>query len=105
MSSAINSHTPQAVPRGTAIPGYEVERVEAWIAAHTRELAPPFSWYKLEGGHSNLTYKLLDNTGRVAVIRRPPQGELLPMSWALGNSSPCGGRRITATRPVLSSSL
>lgn len=84
MSSATNSSTPIAVPRGTAIPGYEVDRVEAWIAAHTRELVPPFNWYKLEGGHSNLTYKLLDDAGRVAVIRRPPQGELLPKAHDMG---------------------
>ena len=89
MSDTSNSTAPLAVPRGTAIPGYDVPRIEAWIAAHTTELAPPFTWYKLEGGHSNLTYKLVDAEGRVAVIRRPPQGELLPKAhdmareWAI----------------------
>jgi len=44
---------------------------------------------RLEGGHSNLTYKLTDVDGKEAVIRRPPQGKLLPKAhdmsreWAL----------------------
>ena len=35
-------------------------------------------WTRLEGGHSNLTYRLDDAQDRSAVIRRPPMGELLP---------------------------
>lgn len=84
MSTSAPSLTPVAVPRGAAIPGYEVAKVEAWMATHTRELTPPFTWYKLEGGHSNLTYKLVDGAGRTAVIRRPPQGELLPKAHDMG---------------------
>ncbi|MDH3680681.1 MAG: phosphotransferase family protein, partial [Acidimicrobiia bacterium] len=59
-------------------PGYERPAVEAWIEANIADLAPPFEWTQLEGGHSNLTYRLVDRTGRHAVIRRPPLGELLP---------------------------
>ena len=47
------------------------------MAEHT-ELQPPCSWSRLEGGHSNLTYELVDSAGRHAVIRRPPRGDLLP---------------------------
>jgi aminoglycoside phosphotransferase (APT) family kinase protein len=69
--------------------GYDPPRVEAWIAGHVAELAPPLRWTRLEGGHSNLTYLLTDARGRQAVIRRPPLGELLPKAhdmareWAL----------------------
>ena len=69
--------------------GYDVEAVEAWIDANVGALATPLSWTRLEGGHSNLTYHIEDPKGRVAVIRRPPQGELLPKAhdmsreWAL----------------------
>jgi len=69
--------------------GYNVEAVEAWIGAHIDSLKPPFRWTRLQGGHSNLTYRLDDAEGRRAVIRRPPQGELLPKAhdmsreWAL----------------------
>ena len=69
--------------------GYDVPAVESWIAAHIEGLIPPFQWTRLEGGHSNLTYKLEDTSGNQAVVRRPPQGELLPKAhdmsreWAL----------------------
>lgn len=69
--------------------GYDVAAVEAWIAANVADLSPPFEWTRLEGGHSNLTYRIDDSQGRQAVIRRPPQGELLPKAhdmsreWAL----------------------
>jgi aminoglycoside phosphotransferase (APT) family kinase protein len=69
--------------------GYQVDAVEAWIAANIQGLEPPLKWTRLQGGHSNLTYKIEDERGRRAVIRRPPQGELLPKAhdmsreWAL----------------------
>jgi aminoglycoside phosphotransferase (APT) family kinase protein len=69
--------------------GYQVEPVEAWVDEHIESLTPPFQWTRLEGGHSNLTYRLDDSQGRSAVIRRPPQGQLLPKAhdmsreWAL----------------------
>ena len=58
--------------------GYRVAAVEGWIGNNIDGLTPPFQWTRLEGGHSNLTYRLDDAQGRLAVIRRPPQGQLLP---------------------------
>lgn len=58
--------------------GYDIASVEAWIAENIPGLQPPFEWTKLQGGHSNLTFRLDDALGRSAVIRRPPLGELLP---------------------------
>lgn len=72
--------------------GYDIPAVEAWIADNVEGLSPPFQWTRLEGGHSNLTYKLTDQHGAEAVVRRPPQGELLPKAhdmsreWALISS-------------------
>ncbi len=72
--------------------GYDVPAVEAWIADNVTGIEPPFDWVRLQGGHSNLTYKLVDGQGREAVVRRPPQGELLPKAhdmsreWALISS-------------------
>lgn len=69
--------------------GYDVPAVEAWIKDNIATLDPPFEWTRLEGGHSNLTYALVDRQGNQAVIRRPPRGELLPKAhdmsreWAL----------------------
>ena len=59
-------------------PGIDVQAVEAWLADHVAELDPPLRWDRFEGGHSNLTYQLQDSHGREAVLRRPPEGELLP---------------------------
>jgi aminoglycoside phosphotransferase (APT) family kinase protein len=70
-------------------PGYDVAAVEDWIARSVPALRLPLKWTRLEGGHSNLTYRLDDADGKVAVIRRPPLGELLPKAhdmareWAL----------------------
>lgn len=64
--------------------GYDVPRVEAWLAAHVPQLKAPLAWTRLEGGHSNLTYQLSDANGRRAVIRRPPLGELLPKAHDMG---------------------
>ena len=69
--------------------GYDIPAVEAWVGKNIKPLAPPFIWTRLEGGHSNLTYMLEDANGMRAVIRRPPQGKLLPNAhdmsreWAL----------------------
>ncbi len=69
--------------------GYQVNAVEDWVRQNVPELTPPFDWIRLEGGHSNLTYQINDQNGHSAVIRRPPQGELLPKAhdmsreWAL----------------------
>jgi aminoglycoside phosphotransferase (APT) family kinase protein len=68
----------------TEIPGYDVPAVEAWARANVQALTPPFEWIRLEGGHSNLTYRLEDAEGRSAVIRRPPLGELLPKAHDMG---------------------
>lgn len=72
--------------------GYDVAAVEAWISNNVTGIQPPLKWTRLEGGHSNLTYQLDDDAGHQAVIRRPPQGELLPKAhdmsreWALISS-------------------
>jgi aminoglycoside phosphotransferase (APT) family kinase protein len=72
--------------------GYDVPAVERWIGESIEGLTPPFDWTRLEGGHSNLTYRLDDAQGNKAVIRRPPQGQLLPKAhdmsreWALISS-------------------
>lgn len=66
------------------LPGYDIPAVEAWIARHVPDLAPPLAWTRLEGGHSNLTCLLEDARGRRAVIRRPPMGELLPKAHDMG---------------------
>lgn len=57
--------------------GFDVPTIEAWLPTVT-EVTGPLRWERLPGGHSNLTYLVTDATGREMVIRRPPQGQLLP---------------------------
>jgi aminoglycoside phosphotransferase (APT) family kinase protein len=64
--------------------GYKADAVEAWIKENVPALTPPLRWTRLQGGHSNLTYQLDDANGRQAVIRRPPQGDLLPKAHDMG---------------------
>lgn len=64
--------------------GFDVAAVTAWLAERMAGLAPPLSWTKLAGGHSNFTYRVDDAAGRVFVLRRPPLGELLPTAHDMG---------------------
>ncbi len=64
--------------------GYDIEAVELWARENVTSLAPPFTWTRLEGGHSNLTYRIDDSNNQPAVIRRPPQGQLLPKAHDMG---------------------
>ena len=80
------------------IAGYDIQAVESWISENTQGLTGPFSWTRLEGGHSNLTYALLDAHGQQAVVRRPPLGELLPKAHDMGREfsiiSGLGGTKV-----------
>ena len=67
------------------IPGYDVAKVEDWVRDNVEGLNPPFQWTQLTGGHSNLTYALVDQDDRRAVIRRPPLGQLLPKAHDMGS--------------------
>lgn len=77
------------------VAGFDVPVVEGWMGANTR-VEPPCVWRRLEGGHSNLTYELTDSTGTQFVIRRPPEGELLPKAHDMHREY----RIIAALHPV-----
>ncbi len=64
--------------------GFDLERVVPWLQSQIAWLATPLTWVKLAGGHSNLTYKVTDANGESIVVRRPPQGELLPSAHDMG---------------------
>ena len=75
---------------GSEIVGYDVDAVEAWVVERVPELARPWTWTRLEGGHSNLTYQVDGADGaKSAVIRRPPMGELLPKAHDMGREWAC----------------
>jgi aminoglycoside phosphotransferase (APT) family kinase protein len=71
-------------------PGYDVPAVEQWLSSRVPSLVAPYEWTKLEGGHSNLTYRIDGADGHMsAVIRRPPLGELLPKAHDMGREWAC----------------
>jgi aminoglycoside phosphotransferase (APT) family kinase protein len=57
--------------------GFDRDVIDRWLPDVT-DVTGPITWERLPGGHSNFTYLLTDDRGRELVIRRPPQGELLP---------------------------
>ena len=54
--------------------GFDPAVIDAWLPTVT-EVTAPLRWSRLPGGHSNLTYLIVDADGRELVIRRPPRGE------------------------------
>lgn len=70
--------------------GYQVDAVEGWVSNRVPSLVRPWTWTRLEGGHSNLTYRIDSADGsKSAVIRRPPMGELLPKAHDMAREWAC----------------
>ncbi|MGH2758575.1 MAG: phosphotransferase family protein [Actinomycetota bacterium] len=58
--------------------GIEVDGVTEWIKTNIDGVTPPLEFFRIKGGHSNLTYEITDDAGSKLVLRRPPLGHLLP---------------------------
>jgi aminoglycoside phosphotransferase (APT) family kinase protein len=63
--------------------GIRTGPVTAWLAEHVGTVAP-LRFERLAGGHSNLTYRIDDAEGNRVVLRRPPEGDLLPTAHDMG---------------------
>ena len=63
--------------------GIDRRGVTAWLAEAVGTVGE-LSFGRLEGGHSNLTYRVDDEVGRTVVLRRPPLGDLLPTAHDMG---------------------
>lgn len=57
--------------------GIRAENVTAWFAAQLAGVKPPLQFTPITGGHSNLTYLVVDAAARKYVLRRPPLGAVL----------------------------
>ena len=79
------------------VPGLDVERVGAWLAANVEGTCPPFTAELIGGGRSNLTYTLTDAAGRRLVVRRPPLGHVLATAHDMAREH----RIITALGPTV----
>src|SRR6476469_969698 len=58
--------------------GLDLAAVEQWLVAGGTAVASPLTATRISGGHSNITYRLVDAAGRANVLRRPPGGQLPP---------------------------
>ena len=57
--------------------GIDIERASAWLADNIEGVVAPFTFDVIAGGHSNLTFLVVDAVGRRFVLRRPPLGHVL----------------------------
>jgi aminoglycoside phosphotransferase (APT) family kinase protein len=62
---------------GQQIEGIDVERVTDWFGSHVPEAVAPLTFSLITGGHSNLTFSVVDAHGSRWVLRRPPLGHVL----------------------------
>jgi aminoglycoside phosphotransferase (APT) family kinase protein len=70
----------EATTPETATPtpaGIDPTALDPWLVAHVDEVALPLRYELITGGHSNLTYRVHDASGRRWVLRRPPLGHVL----------------------------
>jgi aminoglycoside phosphotransferase (APT) family kinase protein len=65
------------------VAGIDTGNVTAWLAEHVGA-TPPLRFEVIAGGHSNLTYLVLDVDGRRFVLRRPPLGHVLASAHDMG---------------------
>jgi aminoglycoside phosphotransferase (APT) family kinase protein len=68
----------ESPPSAAAPPGIAVGPVSAWLSQVLPASVPPYSFERVIGGHSNLTYIVTDHESAQWVLRRPPLGALLP---------------------------
>ncbi len=63
--------------------GIDVDAVTAWIRERT-ELAAPLRFEVIQGGRSNLTYRVTDPEGRRVILRRPPLSGVIESAHDMG---------------------
>lgn len=64
--------------------GIDAEPVTDWLATRVPALDRPLTFELITGGHSNLTYRVIDAAGRRWVLRRPPLGQVLATAHDMG---------------------
>ncbi len=67
-----------------ATKGIDEAKVTPWLEANVEGLTGPVTYTLIAGGHSNLTYKVVDADGGAFVLRRPPLGHVLATAHDMG---------------------
>ncbi|RZI78414.1 MAG: phosphotransferase family protein [Variovorax sp.] len=63
--------------------GLDSRQLGSWLAANVSGFVPPVSLERFQGGQSNPTYLVTDGAGARYVLRKKPEGELLPSAHAV----------------------
>ncbi len=66
------------------VDGIDVEAVTRWLSERAGEVAAPLDFDVIEGGRSNLTYRVTDQAGRRWILRRPPLHGVLESAHDMG---------------------
>ena len=69
---------------GRDVRGIHAGAVSEWLAQNIQGAAAPFEFSLIVGGHSNLTYRVVDANGECFVLRRPPLGAILATAHDMG---------------------
>src|SRR5690606_34807184 len=64
--------------------GIDVPKITDWLVANVPDVVAPLEFRVIAGGHSNLTYAVVDAAGRKLVVRRPPLGARLASAHDMG---------------------
>lgn len=73
------------LPEGRPLPeGIALGPVTAWFEEHVPTVRPPLRFELIQGGRSNLTYRVIDAADRSFVLRRPPLGSVLASAHDVG---------------------
>ncbi len=66
------------------VDGIDAAGMEAWFGAQVPDARPPFTYERIAGGLSNLTYRVTDAAGHEWALRRPPLGKTLSSAHDMG---------------------
>jgi len=55
-------------------PGLDLASLERWLSTQMPDARAPFRFDLITGGHSNITYRMIDAADTAFVLRRPPLG-------------------------------
>jgi aminoglycoside phosphotransferase (APT) family kinase protein len=64
--------------------GIDAAKVGAWLEANVAGASKPFTYERIAGGRSNLTYGVTGGDGRRWALRRPPLGKALGSAHDMG---------------------
>ena len=84
------------MPSPAEIPGIDPAGVGRWLSDHVDGATAPFTFERITGGRSNLTYTVVAGDGARFIMRRPPLGNVLATAHDMAREH----RIISAVHPT-----